>query len=99
MKLQFNINSSVLVKLTDAGKNHWNKTYNKNIPKDMLKKYPFEEHYKKCTNNRLYPEYTQFQLHELMEIFGNDIIGCSHFDNNILFDSDDLSRKSKKTGI
>jgi hypothetical protein len=99
----FNINKYVLVKLTPAGKKHWKKYFEKYTPtstdgttKKFLKKYPFSEHYALCTNNRLYPGYTRFQMHELMEIFGEDVVSSSHFDTNILIDTKDLSRPKKK---
>lgn len=99
----FNVNSYVLVKLTASGKKHWKKYHEQYTPmstnksaKTFAEKYPFSEHHARCTNSRLYPGYTRFQLHELMEIFGADIMTSTHFDTNILIDTKDLSRPKKK---
>lgn len=97
--LKFNVNSHVLVRLTASGKEHWKKHYNKyyEMPPKTQQKYPFEEHYARKTSNRLRPGYSEFQMHEFMEIFGDGCVSSHHFDTNILMYTEDLGRAEKIT--
>ncbi len=82
---KFNVNETVLVKLTELGLNHWRNEFNKiSIPD-----YTFEQHYNSYTNKE---GYTSFQLHVLMELFG-EVIGNGlplMFETNILIDENKL---------
>lgn len=82
---KFNINEYVWVKLTDLGKKHWENDFNK-YP---VKGYDFITHYNSYTESN---GYTKFQLHVLMELFGEKLTNgfANMFETNILLEEEKL---------
>lgn len=86
--IKFNVNHHVYVKLTDSGIlkyiNHYNR-HSMSIPNfepmtitELVKRVDEDGYYK-------------FQMHEFMEVFGEDVTTSTDFDTNIFFDKDELS--------
>lgn len=86
----FNVNNSVLVKLTYDGIIHYHERYNRNLPHQLKKSL---DDIKGKANNE---GYFRFALWELMEFFGDETyMGCKLlFDAQILIKTKDLSEVS-----
>jgi DNA-directed RNA polymerase subunit RPC12/RpoP len=82
--VKFNINHHVYVKLTDSGILKYIKAHNQYSKKDPLTIVEFSKRADK-------DGYFQFQMHEFMEIFGDDVISFTHFDSDIYFDKSELN--------
>jgi hypothetical protein len=82
------INDHVLVKLSETGKAHWKKDFEKWQDARMKKEYPFDEHFARHTRK---DGYTSFQLWCFMEIFGAVTNhGSDHFETNVYFRKNEM---------
>lgn len=79
LEVEFNINSFVQVKLTEAGFNHWMEEFNSPLPLDMEQPLSFFK--SRADKNG----YVVFQLWRFMKHFGRSI-SCDHSDKQ-LFDA------------
>lgn len=83
----FNVNSIVKVRLKESGFEKWKKYYNDCIPKQSkMSKVTVEELKAKRDDNG----YNSLQMHELMEIFGEDLQVHDYFETNLILSGKDL---------